>query len=456
MNLLRRALLHYRGPGNLGLLARAVVGSAGVRLVGVGLAFLVGVQIARGLGVEGNGLYGIAMALMTLAAIPVDLGLTQVMTREAARARTPDEFAILRSLMTYAMRVAFVGTLLAAFLWGVCALLIPHWLPPTMVATLGWAVVLLPFAVWGNLASAALRGLHRVVEGQLVELLIRPAIVAILFFVVAHFVIADRLTPANVMAMNAVAAMAGLGYASFRLRPLLADVAHPATTTRQRREWRQSGLSLALGEGLRVLSANLGLLLIGTVTSVHAAGLYRVAVSLFAAAALPVTLINIACAPMLVKLYREKQLRDIGRLNAAIVVGLVGFCGVAVTLFAVWGESLIGRLFGADFKESNSMLLILLASELIQSFFGYPWLVLSMLGQEQAVSRFTFYAMLLNGLLCVVFLRFLEGEGVALAFGISQICLRLMCWRRARSTLSIETSFLALRRSRDDAPTPVS
>ena len=445
MNLLRRALKFYRETGNSASLARAVFGSAGLRLVGAGLAFLVGVQLARGLGVEGNGLYGIALAIFSLAVIPVDLGLTQVVTREAARARTSDELAGARSLVTYAMRVVFAGALLIAALWWLSGLLVPRWLSPAMYTTLGWAVVLLPFAVWGSLVSAALRGLHRVVEGQVVELLIRPALVAILLFTATHVLVAGSLTPAHAMAINAVAAIAGLGYAWYRLRLLLTKVASRPATSAQRREWRGSGLPLAFGEGMRVLSASLGLLLLGAMASMHEAGLYRVAVSLYAAAALPAALINIACAPMLVKLNAEGNHQAIRRLNAAIVVGLIVICAVAMVPFVVWGEPLIGGLFGTEFRQANAILLILLASELVASFLGHPLLVLSMLHQERAASRYTFQAMLMNGLVCLVLLPRLGGMGAALAFGVSQVYLRLMCWHRARSILGIETSVLALR-----------
>ena len=72
-------------PGGLrAFLVRAVAGASAVHLVGMLFAFLVGVQLARGLGVEGYGQYGIAMAAIALASIPGEFGLSRLVTREVA------------------------------------------------------------------------------------------------------------------------------------------------------------------------------------------------------------------------------------------------------------------------------------------------------------------------------------------------------------------------------------
>ena len=59
MFLLMKAYLSDQGLSPT--LLRALLGSAGIRTVGMGLSFLVGVQLARALGVEGYGIYGLAM-----------------------------------------------------------------------------------------------------------------------------------------------------------------------------------------------------------------------------------------------------------------------------------------------------------------------------------------------------------------------------------------------------------
>ena len=49
-------------------------------------SFAVGVQLARLLGVEGYGYYGIALSVVTIAGIPGEMGLSRLVTREVASA----------------------------------------------------------------------------------------------------------------------------------------------------------------------------------------------------------------------------------------------------------------------------------------------------------------------------------------------------------------------------------
>src|SRR3954451_21338917 len=78
-----------RLPWNLGdrrslarRLAEATLGSACVRMAGMLVTLLVGVQLARRIGPEGYGIYGTVMAIVALLVVPAQLGLPQLLTRE--------------------------------------------------------------------------------------------------------------------------------------------------------------------------------------------------------------------------------------------------------------------------------------------------------------------------------------------------------------------------------------
>ena len=65
-------------------LAETTIFSAAVRIGGIGVTFLVGVQLSRYLGPAGYGVYGTVMAIAALLIVPAQLGLTQLVTREIA------------------------------------------------------------------------------------------------------------------------------------------------------------------------------------------------------------------------------------------------------------------------------------------------------------------------------------------------------------------------------------
>lgn len=75
----------YLSGGGLGpVLIKAVTGSGFIRVVGMGFGFLVGIQLARGLGPSGYGIYGLVMAFISILAVPVEFGIPSLLTREVA------------------------------------------------------------------------------------------------------------------------------------------------------------------------------------------------------------------------------------------------------------------------------------------------------------------------------------------------------------------------------------
>src|SRR5689334_20946551 len=79
-----RSFLKREGLGPF--LVRALAGSGAVRLAAMAGSFAVGVQLARMLGVEGYGYYGLALSVITIVGIPGELGIPRVVTREVAAA----------------------------------------------------------------------------------------------------------------------------------------------------------------------------------------------------------------------------------------------------------------------------------------------------------------------------------------------------------------------------------
>lgn len=163
--------------GLLRRLLAALAGSAGVRIVGIGLTFLVGVQLARTLGPEGYGIYGSVMAIIAIAAVPAQAGLPQLFTREVA---TPRPVAALGPLKTFLLAAAgwvsavavLEMVLLGGYAW---------WWGPSLGGAgeaLHWGLPLVPLLALTALTLGVVRGLDYVVWAQAYDVLIRPVLFA--------------------------------------------------------------------------------------------------------------------------------------------------------------------------------------------------------------------------------------------------------------------------------------
>src|SRR5690606_13473193 len=201
-------LRDYLGGAGLGpVLVKAVTGSAGLRIAGMGFGFLVGVQLARGLGAEGYGVYGLAMSVIALLTVPTEFGLPQLLTREVAVAHVAENWGRLRGILKWSTRASMVLAIVVAV--GVLLWLAWHRQFDTAFgATLLAGLVLVPAVAALSLRSAALRGMQQIVKGQAPEVLLRPALHSCFLLVVG--LLAVPLTPALAMWLGVLGAALSL------------------------------------------------------------------------------------------------------------------------------------------------------------------------------------------------------------------------------------------------------
>lgn len=413
----------------------------GLRLLGMGLGFLVGVQLARGLGPSGYGVYGIAMSIVSLLLIPLEFGVPQLVTREvAATARDGGAFS---AILAWSSRLVLVNSLVLVAISVPVVLWSGAVEDTSLKNALLLGLLMLPTIAGSNILSAALRGMQRIIEGQVAELLIRPALISILLLVLSVWHGGAYMSAPMAMVLNALAAFIGSVYAYFRLAPALATMVRTNPSSELRSAWLRSALPLAMGDGMRILSGQLGILVLGAFAAIDEVGIYRVAFGIYVVATLPSALLNATCSPMLSRLYAEGRMDAIQRLNGWMTLFLILSAAACFLPFALGGEAIISMVFGADFAPASPILMTLLLGELTAGLLGHPTIVLNMLRHERAVTWFSFLAMMLNLTLCWALTPSLGGMGAALGLAVSQIAWRLAASGYAHQRLSLHTSVLA-------------
>ena len=442
--MLQRAREFYSGPGRSSALVRAIIGSAGLRFLGMGFGFLVGVQLARGLGPSDYGVYGLAMSIIAVLMVPTEFGLPQLVTREIAAAQSNGETTLLPQLLGWSGKFMLVNLLVLTAIGVMVALSRSFDFSQQLQDSLWLGLLLLPIVATSNILSAALRGLNRIVEGQVAELLIRPAVLSVTLFVAALWLGDAPLTPSLAMLLNVVAAMIGVLFVAGILRRHLKHSATQKVKSRATdKGWLTSAIPLALGDGMRILSGHLAILVLGAMAPTEDVGMYRVAFGVYAVATLPSALLNMACSPMLAALHEEGRRDAIQRLNGWMALFLTAAALLCMAPFAVAGQQIISVIFGPSFADSNSILLVLLAGEILSSLLGHPTIVLNMLRHDRAVTRFSLVSLLVNVCMCLVLVPLWGGVGAATAVASAQIVWRLLASRYAARELGLETSCLA-------------
>jgi O-antigen/teichoic acid export membrane protein len=413
-----------------------MAGSTLVQLAGMALTFLVGVQLARGLGVERYGQYGIAMAVIVMASIPGEFGLPRLLTREVAAAQARSDLPRLFAVLRWSDRLCYLMSAAAAavVILGTLAIY-GRSLPPVATAILFGAPII-PLAALARLRGATLQGLHHVVLGQIPPVLLRP-----LFFSAALLILFQLVSAADAahaMALNAGTAAVALAFAAYWTHRRLPSP-QPTETLASDKRWLSSALTLGLGTGIWLLQGQLAVFVLALLASDVEVGLFRIGLSIIALLVLPMTLIANVISPQIASLHSARDRAGLQRL--ATSSARLQFAGVLlITLpFLLAAEPIVTILFGTEYEGAAAGLRILCAGQIFSALFGINATLLTMTRHEGRLTRAVAVGLIASVALTVILVPRLGNAGAAWAYSASYVVWNLIAWIDARRLLGVNT-----------------
>lgn len=434
-------------------LVRALAGSAAVRIGAAVASFAVGVQLARMLGVEGYGYYGLALAIITIAGIPGELGVSRVVMREAAIATASDDRPRLFGVLRWGQRMVLGLSAIAALLAVAAAFVVEGSRFSVLAVAILCGAPAIPFLAMTRVRTGALQGMQYVVRGLVPSEVLRPVLISVALLAV--YAAGTAITVAGVMALYSLTAAAVFVVAYAWLRRRLPDRTGVQPAQHSRR-WLASSIPMALTDGMRILQSELAILAIGIIAAPASAGLFRIAASTASIAVVGMLVAGQVAFPVLAKLHADN---DRARLQKAVT----GFACVqlaAVTILAmpliIAPELLIRLVFGDSFVPAATALRILAAGHIVNAAFGPNAILLNMTHHERRATRAMAIALVLNLILVPLFVILWGIIGAACALLVCLSSWNVILWLDAKRLLSIETSAIGagvnLRARRANAP----
>lgn len=437
---IRRTRSYFAGEGLRPLLVRAFAGSGIVRIAAMLASFGVGVQLARGLGVENYGYYGLALAVITIASVPSELGLSKLVLREVATAAADRNYPALFGVLRWADRTCWWISALVAAALAVAAVVIVN----TGSSPLGAAILLgipaIPLLALSRIRGGALQGLYHIVRGQIPANLLRPLLLSLLLF--GAYFAGLALTPASAMALNTVTAAIVFVVAHVWLRSRLPAEA-PAELVRGGRKWLASSIPLALTDGIRTLQSELTILLLGLIAVAAQVGLFRIALVTATMAAAPIVVLIHATMPVVARLHAAGEH---GRLQKLVTYSAyaqtAGILLLSLPLLIV-PELLLSLVFGAEYAAAANAMRIVALGQIANAAFGPNVVLMNMTHHEASVTRAMGIGLVLNVVTVLLLAASWGMIGAALGFFISLLSWNILLWRDGRRLLSIDSSIFA-------------
>jgi O-antigen/teichoic acid export membrane protein len=394
-----------------------------VRAAGVVAALLSTVVLARTLGAEQFGAYAWALALITMLAVPAQLGLPELVVRETAKAKGLEKWGLMRGVWGWSSGAAIISSGIIACICAATLLLLGQW---------GWTplavgLIFIPLGALANIRGAALRGLGQVVPGLFPMQVLRPAVGIVV--VLAWSIVADLDAAGSMIIFVASSGVALLAstYLLRRFRPQEARVAKPE---RHNLAWAGSTVTFALVAGMTVVLQQTDIVMLGAISGMEDAGLYRVSVQGALLVSFGLTATISAISPHFARAHAVNDMAELRRLVIFSSRLTVALAIIPVVVLVGFGQDLIILVFGAPYAAAIYPLLILALGQLAIAVVGPVSVLLAMTGHERDSAMVMAIAMVLNVALNTLLIPRFGPIGAAAATATSvAVQHTLLIWR---------------------------
>lgn len=370
-----------------------VIGTLSLRVASVILSFVTSLVLARLLGPAGYGAYAYSLGWVSLLVVLVLFGTDKLMTRQASAYETQSQWGLLAGLMRWSSGIVLAASLATSMLMLLIVQLFFKHLELLTVTTLTVSFALLPLLALGRLWQSALVGLKYVVSGQVPDIIIRP-----FFFLLGiggMYLWTTGLTPVATIWLQVGASLLALLMVGYLLRVVQPVHLRQAGQEYEQKLWLTASLPIFLSAMLEVVNTRADIIMLGTLGSADAVGIYNVAKRLAEPLLFVLIAVNMTLAPRIASLHVQGDTRALQQLVtktarlAFLAALLIGGCliGFSEWLLALWGE---------PFLVGQMAFIILAISQIINVMTGSVALLLLMTGHEKSVALAIGFATVVN------------------------------------------------------------
>lgn len=374
-------------------IAKKTAGTFGVRIAATGLGFALSVLLARLLGATGFGIYTYAIAWTELLILPAILGLDNVLIRELAILQTKSDWGMMRGLLHWTNQTVLLVSVGLALItvgiaWGVN--LDANW---QLFLAFSTAMILVPLSALRNIRLSAMAGLHRIVIGLTIEMLLTPLLIIILSVIVYLFLKED-LTATWIVGTRIVATTITLAIGMKLLRETIPPDVKTATPQYRVKAWLNSAIPFIFLNGMFIIKTRTDILMLGAIAGAQTAGVYTVVSRGVQLINFISRALNITLSPSIASLYangEKEQLQKIVTKSARLVLLVALPMTVGLIVCRRWYL----LVFGEEFVRGQYALIFLACGQLVNAATGAVGVLLNMTNNER-------YALISGGMSTVI------------------------------------------------------
>jgi O-antigen/teichoic acid export membrane protein len=437
-----------RGGSRGGFLASGA-GLILIKLLNAFLGFATVTVFARFLPPEDYGLYVLVLTVAQFLALPLQMGLPVILTREISIAQAQGRPALILGVRAWTRRIVLVGTLIVgALVIGCYAVVVAAGWP--ILRDFSWPIVLLVVVLIPVIAEmkrvmGILNGYRKPAQSRMPDGIIRPVL---LLLIGGLGLWANWFAATGLLVVYLVSALlAALGGWALVRRSEASGPPYEGPAEFNVAHWRKSLWPLTLFAAAGTIKTYSDVLMLGAMDTSEAVAFYRVASQIAGIALLADVAVNAVLGPHMAALNATKE-HD--RMQGLAVRGSRIAFGVTilfVCLLLLMGRGGFVLLLGEDYGPVYTLAVCLSLGMSANAVFGGTTMMLNMTGREKSSSNYAISTAVGNICLNLLLIPFLGVFGAVIATILTNVLMQVLSWRRLKDDLGIRTDAFARLRS---------
>jgi len=413
----RLLLRHLRGNDVGAVLARGAGSALTIRVASSAVGLAVQIVLARVLGAKSYGMYVYALTWMTFLTLAALMGFHSATVRFVSQYRSLQEWGTLRGYLRRSQEFTLLSACLASLLVIGCAHALRARLGAELVQAFQIASLLIPPLVLLQVQSAALRGLKLVTQALVPLEIVRPLLIAVgaglLYLFASH-----QLGAPAALTINIGATTAALALTFVILRRSLPPDVYRVPPRHRSGEWVRVAFPLALVSGFSMVLAEIDIVMVGALLEPMQAGIYVPASRMATLVSFGLFAVNMIAAPMIGEFHAQKRRDDLQRVLTFGARATLAFALPGGAVLVLLGKPFLA-IFGPEFTEAYTSLLILTATHVAGSLTGSVAFLMIMTNDQDRAMRFFGVAALVNVVLNAALVPRLGIVGAATATALA-------------------------------------
>jgi O-antigen/teichoic acid export membrane protein len=280
------------------------------------------------------------------------------------------------------------------------------------------ASIAMPFFALSLVRAAILQGLRRVILARLPELLAQPvALLVVLSLILAAQVLTSITAMAAVIMSMLISFVAG----TIMLKTALKNRAQSAPPRYEDRRWIKSLLPFSAIGIVSYVNTEVFVPLVGYLSENEQVAYFKVALSLALLVALPLALVESVTFPHVARLYSQRARDEVIHLTWIAGIFALVISLPVVILIAIFGDSIIGILYGDEYLAAYLPLVLLSAAFAVVNLVGPSMQLLYATDFEKDALVISILSVVVIAALSVLWIPKYGALGAAGVFSIAKV-----------------------------------